>query len=100
MSTIHRPTDASIVSFPIMKEIDAEVNKVAFTPSADVETQYVVLLEQDESGRIITTCPKLQGVVADGADEKEALENVRDAIDTILEDMNDEKEFNIVSYYL
>ena len=101
MSTIHKTTDASIVQFPIMREIDADVNKIVFTLSTDIETQYVVLLEQDESGRIIATCPKLQGVVADGANEKEAIENVRDAIDAILEDMDDdEKEFNIISYYL
>ena len=100
MSTIHKTTDARIIQFPIMKEIDADINKIAFTLSTDIETQYVVLLKQDESGRIIATCPKLQGVVADGADEKEAIENVRDAIDAILEDMDNEKEFNIVSYYL
>lgn len=100
MSTIHKTTDARIVQFPTMKEIDAEVNKITFTLSTDVETQYVVLLEPDESGRIIATCPKLQGVVADGANEKEVIENVRDAINAVLEDMDDEKEFNIVSYYL
>ena len=72
----------------------------AIHKSTNNKTQYVVLLKQDESERIIATCPKLQGVVADGANEKEALENVRDAIDAVLEDTNDEKEFDIVSYYL
>ena len=100
MSTIYKTTEANMVQFPIMKEIDAEINKIAFTPSTNTEIQYVVLLEQDESGRIIATCPKLQGVVSDGVNEKEAIENIRDAIDAVLEDMDDEKEFNIVSYYL
>jgi len=63
------------------------------------ETIYKVILEEDEDGRFVVTCPELQGVVTDGATEKEALENVRDAIEAILEDMDDMKEFNIESYY-
>ena len=46
MSTIHKTTDASIAQFPIMREIVADVNKIAFTLSTDIETQYVVPLEQ------------------------------------------------------
>lgn len=60
---------------------------------------YRVVLEQDEDGRFIVTCPELQGVVTDGATEKEALQNIRDAIEAVLEDMEDMKEFNIESYY-
>jgi len=63
------------------------------------EPTYIVVLEKDEDGRFVVTCPDLQGVVTDGATEKEALENAHDAIEAILEDMGDMKEFNIESYY-
>lgn len=104
MSQIFKPkvTGAQSVPFPVLEVIDAEINSFEFTPSSSLNFgfTYRVFLEQDENGRIVATCPELQGVAADGANEKESLENVRDAIDAILEDMGDVKEFNIVSYYI
>jgi predicted RNase H-like HicB family nuclease len=39
-----------------------------------------VTLEQAEDGWIVAECPALPGCVSQGKDEKEALENIREAI--------------------
>lgn len=39
-----------------------------------------VTLEQAEDGWIVAECPALPGCVSQGRDEKEALENIREAI--------------------
>jgi predicted RNase H-like HicB family nuclease len=39
-----------------------------------------VTLEQDENGWIVAECPALPGCVSQGRDEKEALENIKEAI--------------------
>jgi len=39
-----------------------------------------VTLEQDEDGWIVVECPALPGCVSQGRDEKEALENIKEAI--------------------
>ena len=39
-----------------------------------------VTLEQAEDGWVVAECPALPGCVSQGRDEKEALENIREAI--------------------
>jgi predicted RNase H-like HicB family nuclease len=39
-----------------------------------------VTIEQAEDGWIVAECPALPGCVSQGRDEKEALENIREAI--------------------
>ena len=39
-----------------------------------------VTLEKDEEGWFVAECPALPGCVSQGRDEKEALENVQEAI--------------------
>jgi predicted RNase H-like HicB family nuclease len=39
-----------------------------------------VTLEQAEDGWIVAECPALPGCVSQGTDEKEALDNIREAI--------------------
>ncbi len=39
-----------------------------------------VTLEQAEDGWIVAECPSLPGCVSQGKDEKEALENIKEAI--------------------
>jgi predicted RNase H-like HicB family nuclease len=39
-----------------------------------------VTLEKTEDGWIVVQCPALPGCVSQGRDEKEALENIREAI--------------------
>jgi predicted RNase H-like HicB family nuclease len=41
---------------------------------------YHVTLEKAEHGWIVAECPELPGCVSQGRDEKEALENIREAI--------------------
>ena len=39
-----------------------------------------VVLKRDEEGWIVAECPAFPGCVSQGRDEKEALENIREAI--------------------
>jgi predicted RNase H-like HicB family nuclease len=39
-----------------------------------------VIIEQDEDGRFVATCPTLPGCVSEGDTRQEALVNVRDAV--------------------
>lgn len=39
-----------------------------------------VMLNADEDGWIVAECPALPGCVSQGRDEREALENIREAI--------------------
>jgi len=39
-----------------------------------------VVIEQDEDGVFVATCPALQGCYTQGQSQKEAMKNIRDAI--------------------
>lgn len=52
---------------------------------------FPVIVEQDESGYFIVTCPILSGCYSQGKTLKEALENIKEAIELCLEEL-DEKE--------
>ncbi len=39
-----------------------------------------IMLEKSEDGYIVAECPALPGCFSQGADEKEAMENIREAI--------------------
>jgi predicted RNase H-like HicB family nuclease len=54
--------------------------------------EYPVVIEQDqESGGYVIFCPTLKGCVSQGETEEEALENIKDAIKTYLESLEDLK---------
>ena len=42
-------------------------------------------MQKDEDGRFVVTRPDLPGVVTDGADEREAIENARCAVSDMLD---------------
>ena len=42
--------------------------------------RYRILIEQDEDGVFVATCPALPGCISQGDTRAEALENVKDAI--------------------
>ncbi len=42
--------------------------------------KFRVTIEQDEDGTFVVQCPSLPGCISQGADRKEALTNIRDAI--------------------
>jgi predicted RNase H-like HicB family nuclease len=55
-----------------------------------------VVLEQAEDGWIVAECPALPGCVSQGRDEKEALENIKEAITAWLW-AEDQKAFSELS---
>lgn len=56
---------------------------------------YTITMRHDEDGRIVVRCKNLQGVVTDGANDKEALDNAMEAINAILTAREMSKEYNI-----
>ncbi|MBN1519248.1 MAG: type II toxin-antitoxin system HicB family antitoxin [Spirochaetales bacterium] len=54
-----------------------------------------VVLENDEGGWIVAECPALPGCVSQGKDEREALSNIREAIQAWLW-AEDQKSLDVV----
>jgi predicted RNase H-like HicB family nuclease len=50
-----------------------------------MEHKYLVTLTPGEDGYIVAECPALPGCVSQGKTKAEALENIREAIEGILE---------------
>jgi antitoxin HicB len=53
---------------------------------------FKVLLEPDETGGYVVTCPSLQGCYSQGETIEEALTNIREAIQLCLDDLRDRGE--------
>jgi len=54
--------------------------------------EYPIVIEQDtEAGGYVVFCPILKGCVSQGETEEEALDNIKDAIKTYLESVEDLK---------
>jgi predicted RNase H-like HicB family nuclease len=49
--------------------------------------RYRVLLEQDEDGVFVVTCPSLPGCVSQGNTRAEAMINIREAIEGYIESL-------------
>jgi predicted RNase H-like HicB family nuclease len=47
--------------------------------------KFVVTIDRDEDGMFIIECPSIPGCVSQGKTEKEAIENIKDAIKQCLE---------------
>ena len=71
--------------------------EVLESPTSKQLETYHVKLEQDEDGRFVATVPQLTGVISDGATEDEALENVYEAVEAMLESMGLKKEFMLIT---
>ena len=57
--------------------------------------EYPIVLEQDpDAGGYVVTCPTLKGCVSQGETEEEAVENIKDAIRTYLDSIEDLKRLN------
>ncbi len=52
--------------------------------------KFKVVLEKDEDGMIIATVPSLPGCISQGKTEKEAIANIREAIDLHVSSMAEE----------
>ncbi len=53
---------------------------------------FKVILEPDESGGYVVSCPSLSGCYSQGESIEEALENIREAIALCLEDIESQYE--------
>lgn len=51
-----------------------------------------VLIEEDEDGKYIASCPSLQGCYTQGDTIEEAMENIQDVIEMCLEELLEEKQ--------
>ena len=49
--------------------------------------KFLVTLEEDEDGFIVASCPSLPGCHSQGRDREEALANIREAIEGVIESM-------------
>jgi predicted RNase H-like HicB family nuclease len=49
--------------------------------------KYRVLLEPDEDGVFVATCPSLPGCISQGSTRAEAMANIREAIEGYLESL-------------
>jgi len=47
--------------------------------------KFLTTLERDEDGVWIAECPSIPGCVSQGSDRREALQNIREAIEACLE---------------
>jgi len=55
-----------------------------------------VLIEQDEDGKYVASCPALEGCYTQGDTFEEAIENIKDVIKMCLEELQEEKKtFNL-----
>ncbi len=54
--------------------------------------KFRVLIEQDEDGLFVATCPTLPGCVSQGTTRKEARENIADAISGYLASLRQHDE--------
>ncbi len=52
--------------------------------------KFIVTLERGEDGWIVAECPSIPGCVSQGRTEKEALENIKEAIALCLEVRSEE----------
>lgn len=51
------------------------------------QPRYPVILEQGKDGYIVATVPALKGVISQGKTEAEALENINEAIELMIESL-------------
>ena len=54
--------------------------------------KYRVLIEQDEDGVFVATCPALPGCVSQGNTRAEATQNIREAVTAYLRSLRKHKE--------
>lgn len=54
--------------------------------------KYRVLIEQDEDSVFIAKAPELPGCISEGKTRKEALDNIREAIESYLESLKKHNE--------
>ena len=54
--------------------------------------KYRIVIEQDEDGNFVAECPALPGCISEGKTRKEALNNIKDAIEGYIESLHKHNE--------
>ena len=54
--------------------------------------KYRIIIEKDEDGIYVAECPSLPGCISQGKTRKEAIENIRDAIQGYLESLKEHND--------
>jgi predicted RNase H-like HicB family nuclease len=54
--------------------------------------KYKVIIEQDEQGMFVATCPSLPGCISEGKTREAAISNIRDAISGYIESLKKHNE--------
>jgi len=54
--------------------------------------KYKIIIEQDEDGIFVATCPSLPGCISQGKTRTEAIENIKDAMKGYIESLNKHDE--------
>ncbi len=54
--------------------------------------KYRIIIEEDEDGMFVAECPSLPGCISQGKTRKEALDNIKDAIEGYLESLKKHNE--------
>ena len=54
--------------------------------------RYRIQIEQDEDGMVVAECPSLPGCISQGKTRKEALANMKDAINGYLQSLKKHRE--------
>lgn len=58
--------------------------------------KYRIILEQDEDNMFVAECPLLPGCISQGKTRKEAIGNIKDAINGYIESLKKHNEYFIV----
>lgn len=91
MSLVQKPLSGSTAT---LDELFVEYQ--VDTEESILRKTYRISLEQGQDDWIVAKCLDLAGVVTQGKTEKEAIENVIEAIELMLEELNEDKEFNVM----
>lgn len=91
MSFVQKPLSGSTA---IVDELVAE-HPIEIEESILRQT-YRISLEQGQDGWIVAKCLDLAGVVTQGKTEDEAIINAIEAIELMLEELNEDKAFNVM----
>ena len=72
--------------------MDNYLNPQLITTQGDFKMKYRVIIEQDEDGMFVAECPSLPGCISQGTRRKEAIDNIKDAINGYLESLKKRNE--------
>jgi predicted RNase H-like HicB family nuclease len=59
-------------------------------PTYDLTMKYTIILEREEEGGYSAQCLELPGAISQGESKEEAIKNVKEAIEAVLEVLNQE----------